>query len=153
KEDLYKILAEPINIGSRGIRYRFANQRSGYLSRALTKLYDSPPPTHNALAFRNWLLDLKGVGPKTASWITRNWLDSDQVAIIDIHVYRAGLLMGLYQADESPLKDYFKMEQKFLSFAGAISVKANVLDAIIWRQMKDAGSMALSLIKIRSQQY
>jgi N-glycosylase/DNA lyase len=144
---LYQTLSEPLSIGSRKIRYRFAYQRSKYLSAALCKLYDAPPPMHDDLTFRQWLLGLSGIGPKTASWITRNWLESDRVAIIDIHIHRAGLLMGLYNQDESPAKHYFGMEQKFLAFASCIGVKASILDALIWRHMKDAGNLALDLIK------
>lgn len=147
EETFYQVLSEPINIGRRKVRYRFAHQRSQYLSAALKKLYASRPPTQDDLAFRSWLLDMKGVGIKTASWITRNWLHSDRVAIIDIHVYRAGLLMGLYHSGEAPAKNYFNMEQKFLALSRAIDVRASVLDALIWRQMKDAGNIPLDLIK------
>jgi thermostable 8-oxoguanine DNA glycosylase len=144
---IYDVLSEPLSLGRHKIRYRFARQRSKYLSSALSKLYNTQLPTHDELAFRQWLLGLSGVGPKTASWITRNWLESDKVAIIDIHIHRAGLLMGLYRPDESPSKHYFRMEQKFLAFASSISVKASILDALIWRQMKGAGNMVLDLIK------
>ncbi|MDT7542430.1 MAG: hypothetical protein QOE33_2334 [Acidobacteriota bacterium] len=144
---LYQTLSAPLMIEGREVRYRFARQRSKYLSAALNKLHHTPPPTHDALAFRQCLLELSGVGPKTASWITRNWLESDRVAIIDIHIHRAGLLMGLYQLDESPAKHYFDMEHKFLAFARNIGVKASILDALIWRRMKDAGNLVFKLMK------
>jgi N-glycosylase/DNA lyase len=147
KEALYQTLSEPITIGARKLRYRFAHQRSQYLSEALNRLRSSDPPTQDDLAFRKWLLELKGVGAKTASWITRNWLDSNNVAIIDIHIHRAGLLMGLYGIGELPTRHYFDMERKFLAFANRINVKASILDALIWRQMKDAGNIVLQLMK------
>lgn len=145
--DLYRVLAIPLELGARKIRYRFARQRSIYLSEALNRLHTSSPPTQDDLAFRNWLLQSRGIGPKTASWITRNWLDSDKVAIIDIHIARAGLLMGLYRQDESPGKHYLTMEQRFLDFAARIDVRPSILDALIWRQMKDAGRVALHPLK------
>jgi N-glycosylase/DNA lyase len=147
EEAICRILSEPIEIDKRKVHYRFAHQRSKYLSEALNKLHCSTPPTQDDFAFRNWLLECKGIGAKTASWITRNWLDSDKVAIIDIHIHRAGLLMGLYCIGESPAKHYFNMERKFLAFAAGIGVKATTLDTLIWRQMKDAGNIALELIK------
>jgi hypothetical protein len=40
------------------------------------------------------------------------------------------------------------MEEKFLRFANALSVKASWLDAVIWRQMKDMGQFALESVKV-----
>ena len=144
---LRNALTEPLDVGGRKVRYRFAGQKAKYLSAALAKLREAAPPTHDDLALRGWLMGLDGIGPKTASWITRNWLGSDNVAIIDIHIHRAGMLMRLYDDRESPARDYFGMERKFLDFAARINVKASILDALIWRQMKDAGNMALDLVK------
>jgi thermostable 8-oxoguanine DNA glycosylase len=147
EEIIYQALSTPLIIGNRYVHYRFASQRSKYLSKALEMLADSDPPTGDDLAFRQWLLGFSGIGPKTASWITRNWLKSDRVAIIDIHIHRAGLLMGLYKLGQSPSKEYFQMEDRFLAFANCIGVKASLLDALIWRRMKDAGGLALKLIE------
>ncbi|MDZ3993341.1 hypothetical protein PspTeo4_24872 [Pseudomonas sp. Teo4] len=47
-------------------------------------------PLHSGRALRDWLLELPGIGYKTASWVARNWLDADDVAILDIHILRAG---------------------------------------------------------------
>lgn len=144
---LYQTLSAPLVIGERSVHYRFAAQRSNYLAKALTVLSQIQPPTEDDLEFRRWLLRLGGIGPKTASWITRNWLRSDRVAIIDIHIQRAGLLMGLYNLKQSPAKEYFEMEDRFLAFAGCLGVKASILDALIWRRMKDAGSLVFTLIE------
>jgi|SRR5882724_3496617 len=143
---LCEALSAPLVVHGRQVRYRFAPQRSKYVSAALIKLAEVDPPVDD-LAFRQWLLDFQGVGPKTASWITRNWLNSEKVAIIDIHIHRAGLLIGLFNKDESPARHYFEMEEKFLAFARNIGVRASLLDALIWRQMKDAGSMIFRLLK------
>lgn len=136
-----------MDVHGRQIRYRFAPQRSNYVSAALAKLAEIEAPIDDELAFRQWLLDFRGIGPKTASWITRNWLNSEKVAIIDIHIQRAGLLMGLFKKDESPARHYFRMEEKFLTFANNIEVRASLLDALMWRQMKDAGSMIFKLLR------
>jgi N-glycosylase/DNA lyase len=147
KAILYKALASPLLINQRSVHYRFASQRSHYLSEALMTLEYQQAPVHDDLAFRKWLLGFKGIGPKTASWITRNWLSSDRVAIIDIHIYRAGLLVGLYNNRQSPAREYFEMEDQFLAFAHGIRVKASTLDALIWRRMKNAGDFVFTLIK------
>jgi N-glycosylase/DNA lyase len=148
-EPFVQLLREPLLVDGRRVRYRFASQKSRYLSAALSKLQTESPPIDDDLAFRNWLLNLEGIGPKTASWITRNWLQSDNVAIIDVHIHRAGLLMGLYNRADTPAKNYFAMERKFLDFSRQIKVKASTLDALIWYEMKHAGTMALDLVKKR----
>jgi len=48
---------------------------------------------------------------------------------------------------ESPARHYFLMEEKFLAFANNIEVRASLLDALMWRQMKDAGSMIFKLLR------
>lgn len=144
-EEIYKILSEPLIMGERKVRYRFAKQKSKYLSSALQNLKNSDPPDKHK-EFRDWLLDFEGIGYKTASWITRNWLSSDEVAIIDIHVHRAGLISEFYQKRDSPAKNYLMMESKFLDFANAVQIKASQLDSLIWREMKFAGSIALRIL-------
>ena len=44
------------------------------------------------LSLREFLLQLHGIGYKTASWIVRNFTGSDDVAIVDIHLRRAGVI-------------------------------------------------------------
>jgi thermostable 8-oxoguanine DNA glycosylase len=55
--------------------------------------------------------------------------------------------MGLYNRRDSPAKNYFEMERRFLAFSERISVRPSKLDALIWRQMKDAGSIALDVLQ------
>lgn len=145
--EIYEVLSMPLDLRNKKVRYRFAKQKAHYLSSALKKLSESNAPASNHRAFRQWLLEFDGIGYKTASWITRNWLHSDEVAIIDIHIHRAGNLIGLYSAADSPSKNYLSMEDRFLNFAQKINVKASQLDALIWRQMKNAGNMALRLLE------
>lgn len=131
-------LKEPLTVGDRSIRYRFWRQKSMYLHQSLTTLFEKSPSFHGGKELRNWLAqNLPGVGPKTASWITRNWLSSDEVAIIDIHIHRAGLYAGFFTDKLSAERNYYEMEEKFLEFAHALKVRPAILDTLIWRQMKD----------------
>jgi N-glycosylase/DNA lyase len=139
--EIFTSLSEPLEIGETTVRYRFAHQRSVYLAEALTMIEKEEPPADD-LRFRLWLLKFRGIGPKTASWITRNWKDSDNVAIIDVHVCRAGELIGLYRYGSSR-NDYFRMERDFLLFAQAVGVRVSVLDVIIWSQMRRWGGLAI----------
>lgn len=132
---IVQLLEAPLQVGGRAVRYRYPRQRGHYLSAALRKLVDESPPEEDQ-AFRRWLLGFAGIGPKTASWITRNWLGSDCVAVIDVHVRRAGLLLGIFREDMQPSRDYLGMEQVFLEFAAAIRVRASILDAVMWSHMR-----------------
>ena len=138
--ELFQSLSEPLVLGDRVVKYRFARQKSLYLEEVLRLVRNEHPPDDD-LSFRAWLLKFRGIGPKTASWITRNWKDSDAVAIIDVHICRAGLLVGLFRS-ERPQSHYFEMERSFLSFATAIGVRTSILDTIIWSQMRRWGTLA-----------
>jgi N-glycosylase/DNA lyase len=139
-EDLTTALREPLTVGDRQVHYRFWKQKSKYLWESLKVISNGTPPDDHR-AFRSWLINnLPGVGPKTASWITRNWLSSDEVAIIDIHIQRAGICAGFFEESFSVNKNYSLMEERFLNFAHALGIRPAVLDTLIWRQMKDFGS-------------
>jgi thermostable 8-oxoguanine DNA glycosylase len=139
--DIVTLLSDPLRVGNRQIRYRFPKQRGRRLATALTRLKVETPPTSHAEELREYLMGFEGIGPKTASWITRNWLNTDKVAIIDIHVERAGRMVGLFNDDDVLPRDYFRMEEKFLAFAGAIGVRASVLDVAIWCTMRKLGKV------------
>lgn len=129
-------LAQPIALGTRKVKYRFPNRRAQFVQRAHEAFYTSPAPD-DPIELRTWLMELPGIGPKTASWIVRNWLDSDEVAIIDIHLHRAGILAGIFEKWEKVERHYFQMERKFLDFAKALGTKASQLDGLIWAQMRE----------------
>lgn len=140
--EIVQLLEAPLQIGDKLVRYRYPRQRGHYLSVALRKLVDEVPPVEDQ-TFRRWLLGFAGIGPKTASWITRNWLGSDCVAVIDVHIRRAGLLLGIFEEHMQPTRHYFDMEQAFLKFATAIRVRASILDAVMWSHMRRMRCVAL----------
>jgi N-glycosylase/DNA lyase len=137
--DIERLLKEPVIVGGRPIRYRFPNQRAFRLANAMRLLEGSSPASDDPLKFRRDIMKIPGVGPKTASWITRNWLGSDEVAILDIHIIRAGLLIGLFDRAQAVPRDYEIMEGRFLQFAKAINVRPSLLDAVMWRSMRKLG--------------
>ncbi len=128
-------LSEPINIDDHSIHYRFATQKARYLAAALERLEAEPPPQHSGRALRDWLTSIPGVGFKTASWVARNWLDADDVAILDIHILRAGVLAKFFDAELTVERHYLALEQQFLEFSKALGVRASELDAVIWWEM------------------
>jgi N-glycosylase/DNA lyase len=143
---LHRELTRPLRIGERTVRYRFAQQKARYIANALDLLEKESPPLTGGRALRDWLLRLNGVGPKTASWIARNWLDADDVAILDIHVLRAGALAGFFRTGLTVERNYFELEQQFLQFSRALGVRAAELDAVIWVEMASSNASVHKLL-------
>jgi thermostable 8-oxoguanine DNA glycosylase len=136
---LEALLRRPVFFDGRAVRYRFPRQRARRLEGALRMLKNDPPSTADALVFRGDLMRIPGIGPKTASWIARNWLGSDEVAILDIHIMRAGILMGLFDRNNRLPRDYERLERRYLEFCTALGAKPSLLDAVMWTTMRALG--------------
>lgn len=134
--EIEELLSTPLDVNGRLQKYRYPRQRAHRLNIALNAIRTNPPSADDPLRFREQLMELPGIGPKTASWIARNWLGSDDVAILDVHVLRAGIMIGLFPESYRLPKDYQSLERSFLAFARALNVRASVLDAIMWREMR-----------------
>ncbi|MCR5882149.1 hypothetical protein LRS03_04450 [Rhizobacter sp. J219] len=134
-EDIEALLLEPLQVEGKARRYRFPRVKARFLADAYRRLNSVASPAEPR-ELRDWLLGFKGIGPKTASWIVRNHLGSDDVAILDIHVLRAGRLMGLFTAEDDVVRHYASMENRFLRLARGLGVKASQLDIVMWRQMR-----------------
>jgi len=121
------------------VHYRFARQKSEFVRAALDAVATTAGvEDKRPVELRNWLTGLPGIGPKTASWVVRNHFGTDCVAILDVHIMRAGQFMGLFSDDARLPGDYFELESRFIRFASAISVSTALLDALMWMHMRDA---------------
>ena len=133
--ELEKALSAPFSVGGRERCYRFPRQKARQLAAcldALEKLYE--PERDRAL--RDALTKLPGIGLKTASWVVRNYRGSNEVAIVDVHILRAGQHINLFPPDWEPQKHYGYLEEAFLRFAGALDVSAAMLDGLMWDYMR-----------------
>ena len=110
-EEILISLKEPFLYNQKKVHYRFPNQKAKYIAEFLNRNDLKFIPLDNDMKLRDWLLSINGIGPKTAAWVTRNYLNSENVAIIDIHIYRACLIMGLYNKYYDIQKDYVKLER------------------------------------------
>ena len=146
-QPIFSSLEEPFSIAGKKVRYRFPNQKAKFIFQFLNRTDLKQIPLSNDLTFRKWLMSVNGIGPKTASWITRNYLNSENVAIIDIHIFRAGLIAGIFSEKLDVQKDYFKLEQIFIDFCKAIQVQPSKMDALMWLQMKESNRIAINAIK------
>lgn len=138
--DIERLLRRPLNVEGKLIRYRFPRQRAERLSGAIRMIEEMSFPIYDFREFRRALMIIPGIGPKTASWITRNWLGSNDVAILDIHILRGCKMMGLFRGNIRLPQDYERLEELFLEFARNIDVPASLLDAIMWREMRVLGA-------------
>jgi N-glycosylase/DNA lyase len=139
--ELERVLREPLDIGGRVVHYRFPAQRARRLAAALHQVRTQAPPTESR-ELRDWLLLVPGIGPKTAGWIVRNHLGSDDVAIIDMHVLRAGIAASVFDRAWTPTSDYRRLEAFFLAWAAHGGVQAADLDAIIWSERAGAARIS-----------
>lgn len=143
------LLRQPLLVGKSLRRYRFPHQRAERLSTALAAISQDAHPT-DALELRDWLVRLPGIGPKTASWIVRNHLSSREVAIIDIHIARAGVVAGVFDPDWRIESDYRIFEQAFLQWASQAGVDPAFLDACIWGVLANAGGDARDILGVET---
>jgi thermostable 8-oxoguanine DNA glycosylase len=143
EREIEALLRKPLRVGDRLIHYRFPRQKALFLAPALNRLSREMPCTSDHRAFRNWFLQFRGVGLKTASWITRNWLDSRTVAILDIHIIRCGRICGFFKPSHNPQRHYIQMEDLYLEFAHRIGADAAKLDAFVWQQMRVASGAGM----------
>lgn len=141
-------LSRPLLVKNRLIHYRFPRQKGRYVAYALQNL-SFDPSNLTDLELRNRLTQLPGMGNKTASWIVRNWKGSDKVAIIDIHILRAGLIMGLFDPHHDPNRNYLEMENRFLEFAHRIGVPVSALDILMWENMRASNRLGIKAVKER----
>lgn len=128
-------LEAPFVLAGKERRYRFARQKAAYLSACLSRLVDFEVPADD-FDFRRRLAELPGVGLKTASWIVRNLRPQSDVAVLDVHILRAGRLMGLFDEEWEPQRHYLDLEGAFISFARAIDVSPASLDGLMWDYMR-----------------
>lgn len=134
--ELEQVLRRPMDVDGRMQRFRFPAAKARLLAGALQAIEDASPLRTTSRETRDALMAVKGIGPKTASWIVRNWLGADDVAIIDVHVHRVGLHLGLFAKSWKLPRDYGRMESRFLDFAVGLGIPASLLDATIWREAR-----------------
>lgn len=151
ESQLVSMLTEPLTVQGRTVRYRFANQKARYLSGTLRALSSSSPPMESGRALRDFLVTLPGVGLKTSSWVARNWLQADDVAILDLHVLRAGTLGGFLDSSLTVTRNYLELEDQFIRFSAAIFVRPSELDSVIWSEMRSSPATVNALRAARAR--
>lgn len=141
-----KLLSEPLLLHGRYVRYRYPRQKARYIAAALAYLDSNDAPSSGGRELRDWLTEIPGIGKKTASWIARNWLDASDIAILDIHIHRAGIIAGIFRVASNVSKDYSAMEEAFVELADAIGIPANSLDNQIWNELRRSPNIVRKML-------
>lgn len=149
-EEIAACLKEPLMINGLQKRYRFWKQKAKYLAGSLERLALDEVPKGD-IELRDLLCTYPGIGPKTASWIVRNYRHSDSVAILDIHIIRACQAINLFPSPVKLEREYASLERKFLGFCQAVEIPAASLDALIWDYMRTLGPTAPHTPSTRSR--
>ena len=147
---LREALIRPLTVGARSVRYRFPGQKARLVAGAFRSLNAGVEALAD-LELRDELTKLPGVGPKTASWVVRNLRGSDEVAILDVHLLRAGLLLGIFPGGLTVERNYRELESAFIRFARAIGARASILDSVIWMTMRQLPRQVLSRMTTANQ--
>lgn len=140
-------LRRPLSFGfgCKPRRYRFPVQRAFRLSCALRAVHTTDVEGLEPTELRRWLLELPGIGMKTASWIARNVAGGGDMAVIDIHVLRAGTVAGVFDPKWLPQTAYGHLEDAFCAWARAGEVVPWQLDSCIWNQLAAASRIGVRL--------
>ena len=128
------------------MHYRFPRQKAKYIYLFLQRKDLADFERAHGCMLRNKLMTINGIGPKTASWIARNYSNCEDVAIVDIHIYRAGRLAGFIDRKWDVQRDYFKIEESFLKFCHSINASPAIMDSIMWNQMKVSGRRVIKML-------
>ena len=146
--DIEKAISSPFRLNGREAHYRFSRQKSRYVYAFLQRDDIEEMEGLCGSELRKRLLSIKGIGLKTASWITRNSGNCEDIAIVDIHIYRAGRLAGFVDRQWDLQKDYYKIENSFLDFCYSINAQPSKMDSIMWSQMKESNKRAIELLNL-----
>ena len=149
--DVEAVLRTPMAVEgyARLVRYRFPAQRAERVAAAVDALAKCGVPFDlEPRELRAFLTNLKGVGPKTASWVVRNVTRSDDIAIIDVHVRRAGIVAGIFDPTWTLPRDYDKFEEAFCAWAAIGRVGTADMDLCIWSTLARLGTTARLLFGV-----
>lgn len=144
-DEIETVLRTPMPVPGHAqpIRYRFPVQRAARVASAVARLSTAPSVRDlTPRELRAFLTTLDGVGMKTASWVVRNLRRSDDVAIIDIHIRRAGVVAGVFDPEWVLPRDYVRFEEAFCAWARAGRVSTADMDVCVWSTLARLGTTA-----------
>ena len=137
-------IAEHLNI------VRFKNNKARYLvelRKLMTEKKELRPKKileskGDVFQKRKWIFEnIKGMGMKGANHVLRNLGFGEEIAILDRHVLRNLIALGVI--DEMPKtiteKKYYEIEDKMREYSKSAKISMDALDLILW--YKEAGEI------------
>lgn len=148
---LLEALTAPVHLNGKDRRYRFPYVRARQLETTRQTLRDLEGGL-NALidrtvepmeARRKLVHVVSGFGPKQASMFLRNIGRSFDLAILDSHVMRFGLVTGILGGNPpASLSQYERLEDSFRSYTRSLGFSVGCVDSAIWITMQAARARA-----------
>lgn len=145
-EELNSPNFEPLKINGELRKYRYPKKRSHQIKNAAVRIYETFSLKkilnfHDSTKVRNFIFDeIPGLGIKEASHFLRNIGYSDNLAIIDIHVFRFLQEQGLIDFSNitslTPSK-YLMAEKILQNLSGYHGLNLATLDLSIWHYMRN----------------
>lgn len=118
-DDIERNLSEPLSVSGRPVKYRFFRSKARLLALALARFETLEiTPLLCPSELRQRLVRLPGVGLKTASYVVRNFLASDDVAVLDVHITRASKIMQLFPRTPIRYASIYTWNDAFWSLPG-----------------------------------
>lgn len=123
-------------------RVRFRNNKAGYLVEARNKFVENDRSIKDKISefgdqkeARKWIVDhIKGLGYKEASHFLRNIGKGENLAILDRHILRNLVNLGVIDKIPKTLtkKRYLDIEKKMKEFSDKIGIPLGHLDLVLW---------------------
>lgn len=124
-------------------RVRFPNNKAKYVSLARKSfsakagkisLTPSLPLSNPHLSRARLVARVKGLGMKEASHFLRNIGYGEDLAILDVHVLRRLVPLGIAKEipESIPPKKYLELEQKLRKFCKRVKIPLAELDLLLW---------------------
>ena len=125
-------------------RYRFPKQKASVVVKARQWVRSQHPLDERLLQLssakdrRSFLSGCPGMGFKSASWLLRNIGLGRDLAIIDVHVFRALLNAKRIPDDIRIPKDYEVAEEAFLAWCDELEAPSAAFDLFVWHWQRGA---------------
>ncbi|MFW5945729.1 MAG: N-glycosylase/DNA lyase [Candidatus Natronoplasma sp.] len=132
------------NISNNIRKVRFRNNKASYLVEAREKFMDDEISLKEKISkfddqkeAREWIVDnVKGLGYKEASHFLRNVGRGENLAILDRHILKNLVGLGIIEEEPKTLtkKKYLEIEEKMKRFSEEIDIPLGHLDLVLWHK-------------------
>ena len=137
-DELLQPQFDPLKLDGTLRRYRYPRRKASIIVKARDWLNRNGPLHERLMELsdcrerRRFLSDCPGMGFKTASWLLRNLGLGEDLATIDVHVFRALSEAGRIAKNAKLPRDYELLESAFLEWCEELDASPAAFDLFIW---------------------